>query len=93
MRRRFNSRGLVSRTNPNGKSDVTRENRLSQKFKKGDISQEEMRELACFMALSRKQDTLTTVEHRGNTRTIVVWGKLLVLTEQEYQEHCRHEQH
>lgn len=64
VRKRTKTSGLVSHTTPNG-SYPSEESKLQAKFNKGTITQEELRKLASFMVIRKKQATPTEVKIFG----------------------------
>lgn len=95
MRRHFKTNGLCSHTTPDGKSFVGEFGRLHKKFKKGNITEEELWAYCNIMHSSKKCDITVNGEvsidipkSRDTFKTITVWGKEIKVTVEEHKIHC-----
>ena len=62
-------------------STMSRESVLKKKFDKGDITTEELREYASLLAVTKAKPKQSYI--------ITVWGKLIEVTKEEYENHCK----
>ena len=81
MRQHFN-RGCISHTTPNGKSIFGRKEYLTRKFNAGDISKEELLELAELRVAAYKANGSTPKPKAIVTRML---GKLITVDLAEFE--------
>lgn len=68
---------ICSHSNPNGTSKMGRREQLRKKFQSGNITAEELREYATFVANSKRQTPTTII--------VKVWGKKQYIPYSEYK--------
>lgn len=91
MRHHFKTSGLVSSTNPNGRSLLGKAFILRKKFLSGDISEEELMELVesgqhSDLIVSGKVKIDTPIKE-DKFKTILIFGKEMKIS---IEEHSRH---
>lgn len=85
MRRRIRLKGLISRTNPDGSGYISPEVALYKKLKKGTINEEELRIYVELTHIEGKQMPRILQQKL----TIKVFGRLIEVTEEQYNAYCR----
>lgn len=91
-RHHFKTNGLVSSTNPNGKSLLSKSFILRKKFLSGNITEEELQELVesgqhSDLVVSGEIRTDTPVDLNGRFKTIIVFGKEMRISVEEHNVH------
>lgn len=86
MRRRIRLKGLISRTNPDGSCGyLSPEIALYKKLKKGTINEEELHIYVELTHIEGKQMPRIIQQKL----TIKVFGRLIEVTEEQYNAYCR----
>ena len=68
---------ICSHSEPNGASKIGRREQLKKKFQSGNITAEELREYATFVANSKRQTPTTVI--------VTIWGKKQYISYNEYK--------
>lgn len=91
MRHHFKTNGLVSSTNPNGKSLLSKTFILRKKFLSGNITEEELKE---FVESGQHSDLVVSGSIKIDTpvqenkfKTIIIYGKEMKISVEEHKEH------
>ena len=98
MRRHFKLGGLVSRTEPNGKTILSPYSKLRKKYLNGTITDEELYAF-CHMAKSHsdlldiKKDINTLPEVEETENIITVWGKNFKVSIELYNSFMQTKEH
>ena len=97
-RKKYNSVSLVSTTAPDGDFHLSRRTRLYQKLNRGEISRDEMKELAAMLAKGKKPEeykprktaegyNIVTIQGKGLFVEIRIWGQVKLVSLKEYEDH------
>jgi len=96
-RQHFKTTGLCSHTTPDGKSIIGELGRLEKKFRKGDITEEEL-QAYCLMIHGSKKPSLkisgklefdVPIDDRS-FKTVIIFGREMQVTIEDYKKHYAH---